>query len=319
MHHATSRERGRYAHPLLRALILTGFAMLIVYLVRSGNLGLYIAPRMELYVKLSALGLYAAAVYQFYAAFRAWIGNRAEPDCDCGHEHEPRPGLMKNALVYGLFVFPLALGFLLPDTTMGSSLAAKKGVSFSSSEQLGADAAAASSPEPAPAPASGAVPDTEAADASDSELDALFPSDEYTATYAAHAKKLYVSREVSVPEEFFIETLTTLDLYRDRLEGIRVELSGFVYREEAMAGDRFAVSRFAMNCCSADAMPYGMLVDYPNASHYADDEWVKVTGTMKLGRYQDNEVMTLQATKIERIGEPETPYVYPNYEFGLEP
>ena len=318
MHHAPSR--GRYGHPLLRALILTGFAMLIVYLVRSGNLGLYIAPRMELYVKLSALGLYATAVYQYYAAFRAWTGRQTEADCDCGHDHEPPSGLMKNVLVYGLFALPLLLGFLLPDTTMGSSLAAKKGVSFSSSEQLGASVPAAPSPAlAAPLPAAGQTTEPGGGAVGETGLDALFPSDEYTATYADHAKKLYVAREVSVPEEFYIETLTTLDLYRDRLEGIRVEISGFVYREEAMAGTRFAVSRFAMNCCSADAMPYGMLVDFPNASRYADDEWVKVTGTMKLGRYQDNEVMTLQATMIERIEAPDTPYVYPNYEFGLEP
>ncbi len=297
----------RFVHPLLRALILTGFAMLIVHLVRAGNIGLYIAPRMEIYVKLSAIGLYAAAVYQYYAAFRAWLGREAAPDCDCGHE--PSPGILKHVLIYGLFALPLALGFLLPDTTMGSSLAAKKGVTFSSSEQLGASAAQ---------PDEGQLDEAQSAP-NLSDLDALFPADEYTVSYAAHAKELYRKQAVNVPEAYYIETLTTLDLYRDRLEGIQVTISGFVYREEAMAGSRFAVSRFAMNCCSADAMPYGMLVDFPNASHYADDEWVRVTGTMKLGRYNDNEVMTLQARAIERIEEPDTPYVYPNYDFGLEP
>jgi putative membrane protein len=222
--------------------------------------------------------------------------------CRIANTHEPAPGVLKHVLIYGLFVLPLALGFLLPDTTMGSSLAAKKGMSFSSSDQLGSDA--------------GSAPRNPVLEGG--ELDALFPADEYTAAYAKHAKELYVKQSVVVPEAYYIETLTTLDLYRDRLEGIRVEVSGFVYREDAMADSRFAVSRFAMNCCSADAMPYGMIVDFPNASRYADDEWVKVTGTMKLGRYNDHEVMTLQASAIERIEEPATPYVYPNFDFGLE-
>jgi putative membrane protein len=82
MHPEHSAPRGRIVHPLLRAFILTGFAMLIVYLVRTGNIGLYIAPRMELYVKLSAIGLYAAAIYQYYAAFRAWLRHDSVPDCE---------------------------------------------------------------------------------------------------------------------------------------------------------------------------------------------------------------------------------------------
>ncbi len=305
-HRGNTAAGARIVHPLFRALILTGFAVLIVYLVRTGNIGLYIAPRMEIYVKLSALGLYAAAVYQFYAVIRAWSGRESAPDCDCGHE--PSPGVLKHVPLYGLFVLPLALGFLMPDTTMGSSLAAKKGVAFSSSEQLGASVAPVE-----------LAPDQGLSDQDKGNLDALFPADEYTASYAAHAKELYVKQSVIVPEAYYIETLTTLDLYRDRLEGMRVEITGFVYREPAMADNRFAVSRFAMNCCSADAMPYGMIVDFPNASHYASDEWLKVTGTMKLGSYNDYEVMTLQATAIERIEAPDTPYVYPNFDFGLEP
>ena len=305
-HRGNTAPGARIVHPLFRALILTGFAVLIVDLAHTGNIGLYIAPRMEIYVKLSALGLYAAAVYQFYAVIRAWSGRESAPDCDC--VHEPSPGSLKHVIIYGLFALPLALGFLLPDTTMGSSLAAKKGIAFSSSEQLGASATQAD-----------ITPDQGQTDQNGSDLDALFPADEYTASYAAHAKELYVKQSVIVPEAYYIETLTTLDLYRDRLEGMRVEITGFVYREPAMADSRFAVSRFAMNCCSADAMPYGMIVDFPNASHYDSDEWLKVTGTMKLGHYNDHEVMTLQATAIERIEAPDTPYVYPNFDFGLEP
>ena len=85
-----------------------------------------------------------------------------------------------------------------------------------------------------------------------------------------------------------------------------------------MGSGRFAVSRFAMNCCSADSLPYGLLVDTPHAAEYADDEWIEVTGTLTLGAYMDNEVMVLRAESIRRIDAPETPYVYPNYEFGLD-
>ncbi|MGO4375534.1 DUF1980 domain-containing protein, partial [Paenibacillus sp. MCAF20] len=119
-------------HHLLRATILTGFAFFIVYLFQTDEMTLYIAPRMELYVKLSAIGLYAAAIYQIYAALQKRMGKQ-EVDCGCEHDHEPSPSIAKNTLIYGLFLLPLALGFLAPTGTLGSALAAKKGVSLSGS------------------------------------------------------------------------------------------------------------------------------------------------------------------------------------------
>ncbi|PZD94382.1 TIGR03943 family protein [Paenibacillus sambharensis] len=329
-------SRSRMLHQLMRGLILTGFAMLIVYLVKTDNIGYYIAPRMELYVKLSAIGLYAAAVYQFYEAIQTWIGRKREMQCDCSHD--PSPSAAKNTLIYSLFLFPLALGFLLPDTTMGSALASKKGITLSSSQQFntpvnaggvpnaeakaeaapmneGSDASSASRQPETASPVRielepGAVPTGE-------QLNAMFPADTYTETYAEHAKKLYFSERIEIPEKSFIENLTTLDLYRVNLTGKTVVLSGFVYREEEMGKERFVVSRFAMNCCSADAMPYGLMIDYPGASRYADDEWIQVTGKMDLTTYKDNEIIYLKANKIEKIPAPESPYVYPDFDFGF--
>lgn len=120
-------------HHLLRAAILTGFALFILYLDQTGEMALYIAPKMEVYVKLSALGLYAAAIYQVYAALQKRIGNQT-PSCDC--EHEPSPSVFKNIIIYGLFIFPLLLGFLVPTGTLGSDIASKKGSAYLEFQQL---------------------------------------------------------------------------------------------------------------------------------------------------------------------------------------
>ncbi|WP_337098130.1 TIGR03943 family putative permease subunit [Paenibacillus sp. YIM B09110] len=292
-------------HHLLRATILTGFAFFIVYLFQTDEMTLYIAPRMELYVKLSAIGLYAAAIYQIYAALQKRMGKQ-EADCDCEHDHEPSPSIAKNTLIYGLFLLPLALGFLAPTGTLGSALAAKKGVSLSGSPSFErSDLITAPVPEVDLAPVS-----------EEKKLDALFPYDEYTIDHANYGKILYSQPAIEVPEKQFIETLTTLDLYREAFLGKEVVLSGFVYREDEMGKDRFAVSRFAMNCCSADALPYGLMIEWPKGNEYAADEWVSVKGTLKTTSYMDNEIITLEATKIERIEAPATPYVYPDLEFA---
>ncbi|QYR20542.1 TIGR03943 family protein [Paenibacillus sp. sptzw28] len=296
-------DRRRLIHHLLRAAVMSGFAVYIVYLVRTDSLSLYIAPRMELYVKLSAIGLYATAIYQVYAAFRVWMGYEAA-ECDCNHE--PSPSLAKNTLIYGLFVLPLALGFLLPESTLGSSLAAKKGVSFSGSGKT----------VPAAAAGTGISGQSEPAADSRKNLDELFPADEYTAAHAKLGKQLYKQDTIEVPDERYIETLTTLDLYRRNFVGKTVEISGFVYRQNGMKKSEFAVSRFAMNCCSADSVPYGLMVDYPRAPLYKNDVWLKVRGTVTESTFDGNPIILLKARQIQVIEMPDTPYVYPDYNFG---
>lgn len=300
-------------HHLIRAAILTGFAMFIVYLDRTGEIILYIAPRMELYVKLSAIGLYAAAVYQVYAALQKRMGNQT-PGCDCEHDHAPSPSIIKNIIIYGLFVFPLLLGFLVPTGTLGSALASKKGVSLSGSAAI--ERTAPQSPT-TPAVNENNTNPPAVEQQTDDSLDALFPSDEFTEAHAAYGKKLYSTSLITVPEKHFIETLTTLDLYREAFIGKEIEITGFVYREEDMGEERFAVSRFAMNCCSADALPYGLMINWPKAMDYVEDEWVSVRGKLTTSTYLDNEVITIEAVKLERINAPESPYVYPDLEFGL--
>lgn len=301
-------------HHLIRAAILTGFAMFIVYLDKTGEMILYIAPRMELYVKLSAIGLYAAAIYQVYAALQKRMSNQA-PGCDC--EHGPSPSVFKNIIIYGLFIFPLLLGFLVPTGTLGSALAAKKGVSLSGSAAI--ERVVSQSPSaPAATEASTTPPPADQEQkAAGSGVDSLFPYDEYTEAHAAYGKKLYTQTIITVPEKQFIETLTALDLFREAFIGKEIEITGFVYREEDMGKERFAVSRFAMNCCSADAMPYGLMISWPKAMDYVDDEWVSVKGTLTTTTYLDNEIITLEAVKLERIKAPESPYVYPDLDFGL--
>jgi len=290
-------------HPLIRAAILFGFAMFIVYLNRTGEMILYIAPRMELYVKLSALGLYAAAAYQLFTALQLRSGRSiACAECD----HTPSPSIIKNILIYGIFVLPLLLGFLMPTGTLGSALAAKKGISLTGSASVSRDRFALEWPM--------GQSDSMKGD----PLNALFPYDEYTKELAAYGKELYSRPQILVSEQHFIETLTVLDMYRDAFIGKEVEITGFVYREETMNSDQLIVGRFAMNCCSADALPYGVLVEWPAANGYNEDDWVKATGQLATTTYLENEIIMLKLTRIERIAAPDTPYVYPDLSFDFE-
>ncbi|MED4603368.1 TIGR03943 family protein [Paenibacillus validus] len=306
-------------HHTIKALILFGFAGYIAYLVHSDRILLYIAPRMVDYVKWSSLALYAVAVYQGYQAVRTFRSTH-EPDCDCGHDHTPSRSILKNTVVYGLFLLPLLLGFLLPDTSLGSSLAAKKGMNLSSASAVkkeseppeaglsssNAAAPGADNPPPAQPPAKGAS----------GSLDALFPSDKFTKQYADFAKKLYASDQITVQEEWFIETLTSVDLYLDAFIGKKMQLTGFVYRQEDMKDNQFVIGRFSIQCCSADAAPFGVLAEYDRAKTFAADTWVTVTGTLEKTKFNDVEIMVLKVEKVAKAEPAKTPYVYPNMNFG---
>ncbi|MFC4597073.1 TIGR03943 family putative permease subunit [Cohnella hongkongensis] len=336
-------------HYAARAIVLAGFAFLIVHLVRSGNLNLYIAERMQLIVKLSALGLYAVAAQQLYSAMRAFFDKEHDgPNCDCLHEMPATWG--KSLLFYGWFAIPLVIGYAVPDGLLGSSMASAKGVQFAphqtavgsqtkTSLSASLPSASVQSPDPsadAPAPeptsavdAGKASPPPEPADEAGSvaerertapsgNLDELFPSDTFTESYAAFGKKLYRQDVIHVSPKQFIETLTTIDLYRDAFLGKTVEVSGFVYREDDMGPQQFGVSRFAVTCCSADASPYGLMAAFDEADKLATDEWISVTGTLGTTMYNGIEIIQIDVAETVKIPAPDDPYVSPDFDFGIE-
>lgn len=297
-------------HYLLRTCILFGIAIYIVHLVKTDNILYYIAPRMIIYVKLAAIGLYAVAVYQGYLTFKSFWGK--VDDCDC--EHPPSKSKFKNTILYSLFLVPLLLGFLLPDNAMGSALVSKKGINLGSSNTI----RTTTSEDKATTLELSAETDNEQGQvqSNDTEnLDKLFVSDQFTEFYAKHGKKLYSSDLIQVQEDIYIETLTTLDLYMDNFIGKELEISGFVYRGDTMTENQFVVARIALQCCSADASPYGILVEFPNAENYSADTWVKVRGVIEKGELHEMDIIKLDVKSIEKIETPTNLYVYPNFEF----
>jgi putative membrane protein len=311
-------------HYFIKAAILFGFAMYIVHLVKTDHILYYIAPRMVDYVKWSAIAFYVIAVYQVYQGFRAFLGSAAA--CDCGHDHTPSKSFLKNTVIYGLFCFPLLLGFTMPDASLGSSLAAKKGMNLSSASNVKKDGTTA---QPAPSngapaansPSNGSTGPSGASSggastASPDKADAMFPSDKFTEHYAKFAKELYKSDVIPVNESLYIETLTTVDLYQDQFVGKKIELTGFVYRQDDMKDNQFVVGRFSIQCCSADASPFGLLVEYDRAQNFRNDDWVTVTGSIRKTKFNDMDILMVKVDKIVKAEPAKAQYVYPNFDFG---
>lgn len=97
--------------------------------------------------------------------------------------------------------------------------------------------------------------------------------------------------------------------YADSLgivEGLEVELVGFVtHPADATAGD-FGLTRFYISCCAADAVPYTVGVRPATDETFTDDTWLKVEGTLL--RVGDGFV--IDGVDIEPVEEPSAPYLY---------
>ncbi|MFD0714529.1 TIGR03943 family putative permease subunit [Paenibacillus sp. GCM10027626] len=325
-------------HYLLRSLVLGSLSFLIVRLVQDGKLQYYIAPRTELYVKLSALVLLGIAACMLFIA----VQNQFPEQNECGCNHHTAPSWGKSAIMYSMFILPLVLGFFTSDAILGSNITALKGINLSTSGSTASTVktapafreAAPLDPEPeeeksfqeneaasdntdsASEPDVVPEPDTAPeADADPDPLAKLFPYDEFSNMHANLGRKLYGQDKIVMEERGFMEVLTALDLYTENFMGKTIEISGFVYREDDMSAEQFVVSRLAMQCCAADTEPYGMLVKYKEGKNLTNDTWVRVTGKLGTTIYRDREIMELAVDKVEKIASPESPYVYPDYDY----
>jgi putative membrane protein len=307
-------KRLQSVHYFLRAAILLGFSMFIVHLSKTDSLVYYIAPRMQGYVKYSSVGLYIIAIYQVYMGINALWEKQAVCDCD----HPPSKSPFNNTVLYSLFILPLLLGFILPNTAMSSSVADKKGMNLNmiattKSKPINVQEIPSPSPSPDPSPVPAAKATMKQSSPSEEELKTMFaPPDAYSEDLSQMGRILYKKDLITVKPEIFMEVLSSIDLFKDNFYGKKIELSGFVYREDDLKANQLVVGRFAVSCCSADASPYGVLTEFPQANNFTKDTWVKVTGTIEKGNYHDSEIFKIHATHIEKIQAPKSAYIYPN-------
>ncbi|AIQ46380.1 hypothetical protein R70723_11210 [Paenibacillus sp. FSL R7-0273] len=263
-------------HYLLRAVLLLGFALYIAHLSQQDALHYYVAPKLARWIRLCPvpLALMAASL-----GLQALFG-KSSALCDC--EHQLPRSMLKSTALYGLFLFPLLLGFLLPDRALGSAAAARKGVSLTyiSPEEGSGERFTASNP--------------------------------YQEEFAELAGRLYKQPVITVHPEIFSETFGAIDLYKKQFEGKQIKVSGFLYKGEGTDGSSFAVSRFLVQCCTADATPFGILLDPKTQISLPADTWIEVQGKLHIAQYQGKEVIRITAERVTPILQPATPYVYSN-------
>jgi len=262
-------------HYGFRAVILLAFALYIGHLVQQDALHYYVAPKLARWIRLCPVPLALMAVS---LTLQALFG-RSSSLCNCDHRL-PGPGF-KSAVLYGLFLFPLLLGFLLPDRALGSTAAAQKGIALTYT-----------------------IPDSQSSVNFES-------SSPYNEEFAELAKLLYEQPVIPVHPELFSETFGAIDRYKQPFEGKEIIVSGFLYPAQTGSNERtFAVGRFLVQCCTADATPFGIMVDPGTPISLPADTWIEVRGKLHAVQYKGQEIMQISAESVTPIPEPSTPYIY---------
>ncbi|WP_025026613.1 TIGR03943 family putative permease subunit [Caldalkalibacillus mannanilyticus] len=304
-------------HAFIRGIILFGFSMLMLSMVMSGSIQYYIAPKMLPFIYFAMIVFLILSVVQILRSTPK--AQEEELECDCGTAHQMPGNRGIKVLIYSLFILPLLMGFVLPDKTLDSSVAMKRGVNLGSGVQsnLLADRPA----EESDSVSSGT---TTRADEYLAKLEEGEPVEHYSVEdlagrdgfddyYSKLAQELFEEEIIYIEDDNFLDVMTVLDMYLDEFQGKKVELEGFVYREPGVKTNEMVVARFSMTCCTADSSVYGLLSKGEETKTYENDTWVRVQGSIGRSEFGGWVIPLLQLEQIVEIEPPENQYVYPSF------
>ncbi|WP_257348375.1 TIGR03943 family putative permease subunit [Pseudalkalibacillus decolorationis] len=307
----------------IRSIILFGFAFLLCGLIYSGQIQYYIAPRMMKFIYFAAGTFFILGIVQLFR-------NEEEDggDCHCGHDHSESKSPIRRFLIYTLFIIPLITGFTFPNKVLDSAIAQKKGVSLNgniASQQPPASPLKETSesntpeadaylenPEKYMEQLEQEVSGTDEEPKLDDRATPMYDADKFYGKVASSYKDKSVVR---ITAENYIDVLNSMGMFLDQYIGKRIEIEGFVYRDDKLTQGQFVVARFAMSCCSADASVFGTLVKGNDLQKFTNDEWVNVQGTISKTTYNGALIPVITVHSVNKIKSPETPYVYPSDAF----
>lgn len=119
-----------------------------------------------------------------------------------------------------------------------------------------------------------------------------------------------------VDESNYFAVMMSIEEEGDKWNGKKIEISGFVYRDETLSKRQFLLVRMLMKCCAADMEPLVLLSVLPEGMEMPkNDEWFVVRGTLRTKPIVETGlwVPTLEVELMAPISEPEKSYVDPIY------
>lgn len=86
--------------------------------------------------------------------------------------------------------------------------------------------------------------------------------------------------------------------------GKEVSIQGLLHRSLDDNDDYALVFKYLITCCVADAIPVGIFVDKDRTEGFSDNDWVKVTGVVNLGKLDGHDIVIMSLDTIEKVEKP---------------
>lgn len=273
------------SNPLLKIFVTFIITFFLTYLIHTKQALNYVAPKIIVYLQVAIVILFLIALVNLYC----WFNRKPIISCsDCNHNQTKSK--WRQIAVTILFVFPVCLVLFTPNEMAMEKFVDAKGIQLQTKNNDGKNFKQHSA-------------------SNSSDLNERFNQTDFPPEYSKLGIRLYKQEKINITEQGFAELLTTISLFHANYIGKQIEISGFVYREEGMNENQFIVARLIMSCCSADSLPYGVIVHSERAKDFQNNDWIKLVGRIDRTNYNDVEVLAINPTFIKRISQPQNSYI----------
>ncbi|MCM3783170.1 TIGR03943 family protein [Neobacillus mesonae] len=324
---------------LFRALILLLFSVMLFRLHITGDILKFVNPKYEL-LSLSAAILFA--ILFLFQIRRGWepvshehvhhqdntgaassLQKQADHtfeeghstsahlhehhschDDHCHHDHGNAKLNFKKIIGYGIVLFPLATGFLVPPQVLNASIADKKGgmLLLTGSQSTTADTTQGHHHE---------EPNVKLGEEEHTEDEGVMENSVSKNEFNQLMAELDKNESIVMKERIFASYYDRIAKAPEQYAGRTIQLSGFVFREEGLPEEQLVISRFLITHCIADASLIGFLTEFSSPVSMEEDTWIEATGQLDTAVHNGTLLPIIRITEWTEIAAPDQPYVYP--------
>lgn len=287
---------------LLRAVILAIFATFFIKLHYTGDIIKYINPKYN-WMSLITAGLFICLfLIQLCRVWESEEDNHAYCPPGCNHDEGGSSSFPKRLLGYVIIMLPLVTGFAFSPATLDASIAGKKGINLS--QYSGNEAAMfMESSEPGAATENSQI----------IEHTIPLPNNNFITDdiYDEAMERLKAFDMIQMSDHIYASYYRAINTEPDSFMNRKINIKGFVYKEEGFNPDELVIARFVITHCIADASVIGFLSEFDQAINYEENTWIELEGTLDTKNYYGEEIPLIQVDTVKIIEEPVEPYIYP--------
>lgn len=261
---------------LLKLMVLLGFSFFFSYILITDKILLYISPRNIIYVKFSVMILLLLSLFVTKDIFK--------------------PTGRVNIFSYLIFIIPLLMALIFPAKPMNSTSIAS--IDIKANEKF-IDRSTNTSSDNA------VNNESKYKDANDSSTNADSNLNQFDMEIKMCGDTIIMTDDNF--SRWLTEIYTNMDKYKDK----KIQLTGFVLKNDKFNKNEFVSARLMMSCCAADLQPVGFLCHYNIEDTFKKDSWITLKGTLDITTHDDEKMPLILVEDIKNTEKPKKEYIYP--------